>query len=1242
MSSIKSLKRKASSSKLVSKKRAPVQQPSPPPSDLDEGFEDLEDESAGDDEEEAGDIYDDPMIDRQVSDGSDEDEEEDDSEINGNEDEDEDVEETPKAGPSRSQNTKHLYKAPTLEEMEKMRSIEESGGTTFSLQLSALLNSTLLPSSPQANLKTLLSTIHSTILTMSSLSPLSPTKAIKRLSKDGVKIPFVGGEQWDPTQNDPKWTLGWDKPEEIVVAGSWGVVGGYKKAKGEAGNIDLVVVMPSAMFSAKDRMDYRYFHKRSHYLAVIYSQVQKLAKQEGLLHGAELSWTNSSGDARRPIINIVAGKAQGIKHKVDIRIRASILPTVFPLSTLSPIKSLLRSDEPTPLYSSSIIHDTLHKSHLLHLHRLSQLLSPERTVDSFLATWRIWCIRRGIRRDRGGSAWFASMVLGWVVDGGDIGGASGSREKIKKIRGVGKGLGHWGALRAAWEFLAQTDFSQTPVFSNSNPDDSLPHSDFINSFDDIFVGPTGRVNVFAGWEKGDIQLLRHHARETLAMLEDESSDKFGETFLKDRKLGVEVFDEYIKVDISSAKLPENTLGNSESPSFTDLAVHSFANILRKGLSDRSKLVNVSPSATLPNTLEIGIIFNSENANRVIDIGPSSEASQAEKAESFRQLWGEKAELRRFKDGSIAESVVWDLSRPEEATLIPGKIVKYLLGKHFNITQEEDIQFISSDVEWQKIIQVPASVRNAISISGSEKQGFRPVLQAYEELYKVLKDIDSELPLSILNVNPSSELLRYSSIFVPHPIDINRIKTAPNCINYIPPIDIIVQFESSPKWPDDLSAIQKVKLALFEKLSRVIQDNLPKSITNIIFDYNNNTKSEIEDHSTLEVLLPNNGVSFNIKIYHEREKTLLERIVYEDEPAHIAATSLPKPSRKLAIPALEKHIKLFNHNIQHHQSITPLHHKFPSYSTSTRLLKKWFTSHMLSNIIIPIEIIELIMSKVYLNPDSLQIPSSSTSGFIRSIILLSEWNWKSDPLFVPIFSVKETSSSSSKDRIQFPQGKKQDGLKYFDNLRNKEKSSQDVNHHQHGWIIFTEEDDTGLRWTKNISKVIAGRVTLLAKATLAAIKNASETGDLDVRSLFITPTEHYDFLIHTSPSIISRYYQNIQANSEEWESKLKYRNLQGSQGEIVRIGFNPIERYVEELIKIYGDSILFFYDNNGGTIISGIWNPSKINSRSLKAFLGYNSKPVESESTLITINQEAILAEISRLGKGMIEKIERRR
>jgi hypothetical protein len=44
---------------------------------------------------------------------------------------------------------------------------------------------------------------------------------------------------------------------------------------------------------------------------------------------------------------------------------------------------------------------------------------------------------------------------------------------------------------------------------------------------------------------------------------------------------------------------------------------------------------------------------------------------------------------------------------------------------------------------------------------------------------------------------------------------------------------------------------------------------------------------------------------------------------------------------------------------------------------------------------------------------------------------------------------------------------------------------------------TEEDTQGLRWTGEVGKVVAGRVTSLARATLGAITSMAANGEINV-------------------------------------------------------------------------------------------------------------------------------------------------
>ncbi|CAM9915213.1 unnamed protein product, partial [Choristocarpus tenellus] len=55
-------------------------------------------------------------------------------------------------------------------------------------------------------------------------------------------------------------------------------------------------------------------------------------------------------------------------------------------------------------------------------------------------------------------------------------------------------------------------------------------------------------------------------------------------------------------------------------------------------------------------LTVGLVIDGVLSGRVVDKGPPAEDTQG--ATKFRQFWGDKSELRRFKDGSIVEAVVW--------------------------------------------------------------------------------------------------------------------------------------------------------------------------------------------------------------------------------------------------------------------------------------------------------------------------------------------------------------------------------------------------------------------------------------------------------------------------------------------------------------------------------------------------------------------------------------------------------
>ncbi len=92
------------------------------------------------------------------------------------------------------------------------------------------------------------------------------------------------------------------------------------------------------------------------------------------------------------------------------------------------------------------------------------------------------------------------------------------------------------------------------------------------------------------------------------------------------------------------------------------------------------------------------------------------------------------------------------------------------------------------------------------------------------------------------------------------------------------------------------------------------------------------------------------------------------------------------------------------------------------------------------------------------------------------------------------------------------------------------------------------------------------------------------------------------------------------------------------------GFDTLADFAALLERLYGDSFRLFYDVHGGSTIAGIWNPSLSTERPYKVALGFSAQPKreegnETKAKAVTLNRVAVLAELERLGEGLIAKLE---
>lgn len=500
-------------------------------------------------------------------------------------------------------------------------------------------------------------------------------------------------------------------------------------------------------------------------------------------------------------------------------------------------------------------------------------------------------------------------------------------------------------------------------------------------------------------------------------------------------------------------------------------------MLRRGLGNRARAISLVPEySTEPVSivLYLGLYLEPGQIQRLVEYGPA--ADDKEQVLKFRALWGSKAETRKFRDGRILESVVWDAEGPEQRSKIFVQLIQHLLAHHFDLSSSS-IHFFAS--AYDKLLAEAPQIRKALYIADPQETGFSPLTSAFDHLVKELKEL-KDLPLQITNVVPVSEGLRYTSTFVPGGVKVKSLPHISTSANQVTLHDCHIVFEGSGKWPEDLEAIQKIKGAF---LARVAQ-SLPRAIPGCRSELQYDLKADpVSDYCSLAVVLPQ-GFAFRLKIHHDRERTLMEETLLDDQQI--------EGDKKKTQTSLLKHHKTFTASPNHHGAVAALQQRHASYSTTVRITKRWLAAHCLA-IHIPTELIELVAAHIYLDAESAyEVPATGVAGFARVLHFLSHWQWREQPLLVPIYTAPNVHEAEAVPR--FPERQRQRAVQVFEALRKADPTLS-----RSPWFIATEKDTSGRAWGETSpSRLVAGRVLELARACLQALALSMRNGDPHVQ------------------------------------------------------------------------------------------------------------------------------------------------
>lgn len=287
------------------------------------------------------------------------------------------------------------------------------------------------------------------------------------------------------------------------------------------------------------------------------------------------------------------------------------------------------------------------------------------------------------------------------------------------------------------------------------------------------------VNVLSGSLLPEMQTLAREARSTLTSFS--SIDKLAP---------VSLLAHYDATFVFSASLLSDSHGYEKL--YEGLKERCTDIVIRHHRKDRRLLVSVR--------------FNPDKAFQLVELGPLE--TQTEAAGAFRALWGVRCELRRFKDASVREAVVWDVERH----LVVQEIARYLMSAHYK-----------ADLCWS------SSGLFDFAMQGTASNA--QINEAFDRWTRLLRSIPEVgspsahgqeaacLPLAITHCQPLYAAHCFADLF---PTSTGNPSTSRGLPSFCPVHEFTIEFEASGRWPLTRPALRAAKQAFLLHLASVLQ------------------------------------------------------------------------------------------------------------------------------------------------------------------------------------------------------------------------------------------------------------------------------------------------------------------------------------------------------------------------------------------------------------------------------------
>ncbi|KAI9164211.1 U3 snoRNP protein [Blastocladiella emersonii ATCC 22665] len=598
---------------------------------------------------------------------------------------------------------------------------------------------------------------------------LAHDAALKHLAKRGVAWPWA----IDLGREAIQYKFGYAAPERVDVVGSF-LIGGTNKGalvKRRGGfNVDVAVQMPSDLFQPKDHLNYRYFHKRAFYLA----HAASILKAAGL----RVEFAYDRNDTRRPMLAVTVPLAKKLGGPAVVHVRPTVAATVFNADKLAPGRNNVRpaADAPamdplpaTPAYNAALLSDMHQLSHLHTLHKAAGVVG---SLPEALKLIKVWCEQRAL------NAW--AFPLSYLA------------AALALKNQVGRDLKAIQVFRLVMFYLANHDFAAPLMMLGDHADPDA------FSVSEVAMVDQDGVNLTTWAGRSDATRLQLEATKAATLA---TAGEAGALFLTPKIAPQSTFDHLVRIPLpATAPAFYNPRVRLDDPSLAHFLSLAVPRLLARALTTRVKLIAHvgdpsafptatwsvdaeapgSATATPGDALTFGLVFHPTEYARAVDIGPSPQDEAA--ALAFRRLWGAKAELRRFPDGSILESVAWGAKTAP--TKIVAAAIDHVVARHMGVT---------SGVAHHGQHPLHKLLRGVERASAAGTATTVSVDEAFRELAALITGLD-EMPLPVAAVLPLSPELTRTAVAA------HRHRAT-----------FAVELEASGKWPTEPEALYHMTL-----------------------------------------------------------------------------------------------------------------------------------------------------------------------------------------------------------------------------------------------------------------------------------------------------------------------------------------------------------------------------------------------------------------------------------------------